>query len=238
MSLLFQHKTKSSPQVDNPYWMSFSDMMSGMLIIFILVCIALLYRLSQIEDTVANIRYSILYEIYNELNTQKIEVSISDNDSVLRIPADILHFKSGRYDIDKELEDNAVKVGRALARAIKKNERWKYLETVFIEGHTDSDDYKGIKGNWGLSTFRAITLWQLWTENKENKEEFGNDLLEFTNKEGKKLFSVSGYAATRPAVTEKNDNDKQQNRRIDIRFTTIQPTIMKMEDVVAPLKEK
>ncbi len=52
MSLLFQHKTKSAPQVDNPYWMSFSDMMSGMLIIFILVCIALLYKLSQIEDDV------------------------------------------------------------------------------------------------------------------------------------------------------------------------------------------
>ena len=172
------------------------------------------------------------------MDKQNIEVSISDNDSVLRIPEKILHFKSGRYDIEETLEDNAIKIGRALARAIKKNERWKYLETVFIEGHTDSDDYKGIKGNWGLSTFRAITLWQLWTEKKETKEEFGNDLLEFTNKEGKKLFSVSGYAATRPAVEEKNDKDKQKNRRIDIRFTTIQPTIMQMEDFISPFKEK
>ena len=28
MSLLFQHKTKSAPHVENPYWMSFSDMIN------------------------------------------------------------------------------------------------------------------------------------------------------------------------------------------------------------------
>lgn len=53
--MLFSRRPPSPPQqAENPYWMSFSDMMSGMLIIFILVCIALLLRLSQMEEQVAD----------------------------------------------------------------------------------------------------------------------------------------------------------------------------------------
>ena len=39
MASFFHHKRSKAPDVDNPYWMSFSDMMSGMLIIFILMCL-------------------------------------------------------------------------------------------------------------------------------------------------------------------------------------------------------
>ena len=52
-----------------------------------------------------------------------------------------------------------------------KNERFKYLDTVFVEGHTDSLQIKSgrywTKGNWGLSTDRAITVWKLWSEELE-----------------------------------------------------------------------
>ena len=110
MSLLFQQKTKSAPQVDNPYWMSFSDMMSGMLIIFILVCIALLYKLSKIEyDVNQNIivynksieeRTKILEDIKNDLlNQAGIKVEITDNDSVIRIPEGSLHFDNAKFEL-------------------------------------------------------------------------------------------------------------------------------------------
>ena len=42
------------------------------------------------------------------------------------------------------------------------SKKWGDYRTIFIEGHTDNRPLQGFmgKGNWGLSTFRAISLWQ------------------------------------------------------------------------------
>lgn len=232
--------------MDNPYWMSFSDMMSGMLIIFILVCIALLYKLSQIEYDVnkgiddlnksIEIRSKILKEMEKEIFKQiGIKVEITDNDSVLRIPHSSFKFDTGSYEINEELKEKAKKIGEILYIAIKKDERWTSLETVFVEGHADERDAPEYRhGNWNLSAMRAIELWRFWIE----KTDYGTALSELKNSDGKKLFSVSGYAATRPVIKNAtNEKEHSQNRRIDIRFTTKQPTITDLEDVIAPLKE-
>ena len=232
------------PQADNPYWMSFSDMMSGMLIIFILVCIALLFKLSQMVDQVtanveelrtsSTVRKAILDDIHNLLADQGIEVLINEDQTILRIPEESLHFKTNKYDIQDKMQPTAEKIGRAIYMAIIKDQRWRYLDTVFVEGHSDSRkalQFSG--GNWELSAMRAISLWQFWTE----ETDYGATMKELRNREGRRLFSVSGYAATR-RVAEREDSEDamRKNRRIDIRFTTRQPSIMDMQDVLSPLQ--
>ena len=49
---------------------------------------------------------------------------------------------------------------------------------------------------------------------------------------------MSGYADTRRVAEEIDEEHMQKNRRIDIRFTTKQPTIKYLKEVIAPLKEK
>lgn len=235
---------RTQKQADNPYWMSFSDMMSGMLIIFILVCTALLLKLSQMEEQVAanieelknasKVRSEILQDIFAELKAQGIDVLISDNDTILRIPENSFHFETGSFEITDELRGTAELIGRALYGAITREDRWGYLETVFVEGHSDSRKAPNYRmGNWELSALRAISLWQFWI----GETEYGPLLEQLRNREGKFLFSVSGYAATRRvAEVEDTEEAMRSNRRIDIRFTTRQPSIMEMEDVVSPLK--
>ncbi len=234
MFSFFHRKSTAVPQTDNPYWMSFSDMMSGMLIIFILVCIALLLKLSQMKEDVSKsieelnkanmVRVEILNEIQKELERQGITVLIAENHTVIRIPTDTLNFDSNSDAIkDKE---TAKIIGYYLKKAIIKDRRWEYLETVFVEGHTDSkatSDYHG--GNWGLSAQRAISLWKVWNENPDPDSGL-KELNELTNTSGERLFSVSGYADTRRVKTpEITESDYRENRRIDIRFTTKQPSI-------------
>ena len=226
--------------------MSFSDMMSGMLIIFILVCTALLLKLSQMEEQVAanidelknasKVRSEILQDIFAELKAQGIEVLISDNDTILRIPENSFHFRTGSFEITEDLRGTAELIGRALYTAITREDRWGYLETVFVEGHSDSRKAPNYRmGNWELSALRAISLWQFWI----GQTEYGPLLAQLRNREGKHLFSVSGYAATRRvAEIEDTEEAMRSNRRIDIRFTTRQPSIIEMEDVVSPLKGK
>lgn len=251
MAFLFQHKNQQVPQSDNPYWMSFSDMMSGMLIIFILVCIALIYKLSEMENRVSSginelqhandLRSKILIDIQSKLLEEGITVEITDNNTVLRIPEKSLNFDTGKFDIKNEYQLNAKKIGKILFDTIKDDSLREHLDTIFIEGHTDSRPAPNIlKDNWGLSTMRAISLWEFWTD--KSKNDYGEELCNLKNKDGKLLFSVSGYADTRRAEeNEITEEDYRKNRRIDLRFTIRQPDVTTIDDmnkIIAPLKEK
>jgi outer membrane protein OmpA-like peptidoglycan-associated protein len=83
------------------------------------------------------------------------------------------------------------------------------LDAVFVEGHTDSDGSAAY--NWQLSAARAINTFVAL-------EEQGARALGLRNTQGQFLFSVAGYGENRPVTIERTDADKQQNRRIDLRF--------------------
>lgn len=58
------------------------------------------------------------------------------------------------------------------------------------------------------------------------------------NKDGKPLFSVSGYGETRPVVVDQQaEEDFKRNRRIDIRFTIRRPDSAQYEQVRERLEE-
>ena len=234
---------------ENPYWISFSDLMSALLVVFILAAVALIIELTQtqkeIEQDIEQLkqaeqaRRDILHEIRDELAKRKITVLIADNDAVLRIPDSTLTFAPGRDDLPEEERVRAavitigkvlhVAINRPFNPAITQKRRFDFLDTVFIEGHSDSDVSKRIKGNWGLSTFRAISLWDYWCEELSVTPNFS----EMNNAFGNKLFSVSGYAATRRVnEIEATREDKRENRRIDIRFTVKRPRLSELEDIV------
>ena len=242
---------------ENPYWISFSDLMSALLVIFILASVALIIQLTQTqkeyEDKNTSVkeainklqdaekaRYDIISDVRDELKRHSIIVEIADNHTVLRIPESTLSFQSGSYDIpDNEIAQNAILlIGKFLHEAINKPfdnsqdslMRFEYLDTVFIEGHTDSVPSKKIKGNWGLSSFRAISIWEHWTTNLNVKPAF----TDMKNAFGSNIFSISGYASSRRIqMEEENESQKRKNRRIDIRFTVKKPAITQLESIIA-----
>lgn len=250
----FSSRSGKNSQVDeeNPYWISFSDIMAALLIIFVLAAVALVLELTQKSEQwdesirqiqeAENQRKELIEEIAQELKARKIPVEVSDNDTVLRIPENVLTFAQGSFDIpqDERSQKNALEIGKVLFASIDKEERWRYLDTIFIEGHTDPVPFRNqaIKGNWGLSTFRAISIWNYWNATMEDSSRLDS----LNNHLGKKLFSVSGYAETRPvpcAVGSSETTDLSvcpngvmsdeesmgKNRRIDIRFTVRRPAL-------------
>ncbi len=251
MVQLYTKQKKQSTPTDNPYWMSFSDMMSGILIIFILVCSALIYKLSETEEKIQTnirgleenilIRNEMLSEIKNSLDEQGLFVEI-DNDTVI-VPEKTLDFDSGSFAIHGRNVEAATSLGKKIYEALKKDNRWKLMETIFVEGHTDSvsADKMYRMGNWELSALRAISLWKYWTEDHE--DDFGEGLLKMrrtVTENGttriKSLFSVSGYADTRRRVTEDNSSEsRRQNRRIEIRFIIRSVTPEQLRKIREPL---
>ena len=223
----------------NPYWISFSDIMAGLLVIFILAALQLILQLTQQREEVdltireiekANqVRSELLAEIKEALDQEGIEVNISDNDSVLRIPSKTLNFASDSAHIPDDRIDTVEKIGIQLINGITTSNRRDWIDTIFVEGHTDRlpSKYKEV-GNWLLSTDRAISVWRFW-----GQKESTILLHEIKNFSGEYMFSVSGYAETR-RVEEEDVTDKlrEANRRIDLRFTMKQPRVCEYQEAL------
>jgi hypothetical protein len=92
----FSRRVSTNVDEENPYWISFSDLMSALLVIFILAVLALIIELTQrTQDIDAGIeelkkaeqaRQAILHEVKDQLAKQNIKVVIADNETVIRIP--------------------------------------------------------------------------------------------------------------------------------------------------------
>lgn len=233
-------KNNNAREVENPYWMSFSDIMSGLLLIFMLATTILILELTNkkelVNDAIEEIRQAeqvkqeIIEEIKRDLDALGIYVEVNDNESLIRIPEETLTFDSDKDNIPRQtkIRDAVRSIGYSLHKAITKDNRLKYLDTIFLEGHTDSRTSKRNKGNWGLSTFRAISLWEFWMYELAVDIDFS----EMRNHYNQSLFSVSGYAATRRVnKKEKCAKERRGNRRIDIRFTVKKPSLVDLKNV-------
>lgn len=86
------------------------------------------------------------------------------------------------------------------------------IDTIFVEGHTDSRPLiSETYDNTNLSFDRARSVYKLLAQRKDKI-----DLMQFKNNNGQQLFSMSGYADTRPVPGENGLSDK--NRRVDLRI--------------------
>lgn len=230
-------------------WISFSDFMTALVTVFMLAAVALVFSLTQEQDALVKAkddaikakaaaeaakargdkfdallgslgtgektRADMVNEIRSKLAAQGIRVDVDPTSSVLRVPVDLLGFDSGSSDISPQHRANALVIGQVISEVLLEDDRYKVLDTVFVEGHTDNQPMTGVfGGNWGLSTNRAIALWRLW------EGDLPTGLNTLVGHSGERLFSVSGYADTRPLKRRQaTDSDRAANRRIDIRFT-------------------
>jgi flagellar motor protein MotB len=170
---------------------------------------------------------SMLEGIQKELKNQGIEVVLAENGTVLRIPEQQLQFALGRFEIPPIHAGPANTIGRALLDALSKSENRTLLDTVFVEGHTDSVPNSREMGNWGLSTYRAISLWNFWTDKPGEISALKTLRTAPADPKiaAKPLISVSGYADTRSTHGlldgQALKDERSEDRRIDIRFTLV-----------------
>jgi len=272
---MFSRRAISSQRMEeeNPFLLSFSDLMASLLAIFILVLVVTLVELEkrkaelrftkqeliqnlesiqQIQDTVVSSLRGVvqrerslalmLAEIRKDLDKRGIELIIAENGTVLRIPEHELQFDLGKYEIPMTYTEAASAIGSALLSALRRPENRSLLDTVFVEGHTDSVPNYREMGNWGLSTYRAISLWNFWTESPGELAELKElqTIPPETGDSPKPLFSVSGYADTRSThglPDEQLKDDRPEDRRIDIRFTLISSEKKDLEGLHENLKQ-
>lgn len=213
---------------DESYFVSMTDLMVGMLFIFIIILMAFALNLQEAEEKITNARETrdeMLDVIKTSLEKRNVKVEIDHESGVLRLKADFLFEKNkdhltedGQKDI-RNVADVFREVLPCYAQSFKlpcskpPTTKGGRLEAVFIEGHTDSDPFPKSAGidNWGLSALRAISTFRALTENQPDLDSISND-------SSQHLIGVSGYENRRSTKL-----GKQADRRIDFRFIMASP---------------
>ena len=149
--------TKARAREEESYFISMTDMMIGLLFIFIIMLMyfALQYKDSDQQLRTADVtRTEILQKLEKALKDQGVEVQIDTETGVLRLPDDVL-FNRGEAKPKAEGIDDLEKLAGALANIIpcyafhpseprpghcneKSHTEDHKIELLYIEGHTDS----------------------------------------------------------------------------------------------------
>ena len=203
------------------FTISISDLMSGLLAIFILVLSYLILDFTQAKAQLTQndvTRAELLHFIQDELQREGITVTIDENHGILPLPEGVL-FDVGLADVKPQGQIVIQKLGNVLNIALESEQFKGRVETIFIEGHTDNVPINNgiFPSNWELSTKRAINTWLTMSSSSPK-------LTTLRNNKDEMIFSVSGYADTRPIAENSTDEGRRQNRRIDIRFSMAPPT--------------
>ena len=148
---------------DAGYWISISDLMAGLLIIFILSLTYYMLNYSEKTSRLIDndrVRTEIILTIEKYLRDRGIlDVQVDIEHGVLRLPEGIL-FDSGEAEIKFQGRGVIQVLGPTLQDVLDRDEYAGRVETVFVEGHTDSMPiHKKFASNWELSTQRAINAW-------------------------------------------------------------------------------
>ncbi|MGM4877056.1 OmpA/MotB family protein [Bradyrhizobium sp. 956_D2_N1_5] len=240
------------------YFVSMTDMMVGVLFVFIimLMVFALDFRTkTDVQDNAIDVarevarkledlqrdvqaeissmdrsqqtRRKLLATLKTELEADGMDVKIDEANGVLRLTEDAVRFDVGQSVLLERARLNVDKIALVLNRVIPayvacrtvaqqngcRKQQDSNIETIFIEGHTDSTGARGSddRYNWQLSVERSVNTYREMVTAAPS-------LRSLRNTRNEEIISVSGYASTRPIDANENREAWAKNRRIDLRF--------------------
>jgi flagellar motor protein MotB len=235
----------------NDYFASMTDLMLGLIFIFIIMLMVLALDMrSPARPVVATApttnavtetnlaRRDLLRDIAKILEGQ-VPVTVDEENGTLQLGGDIL-FPKGSADVYPEALAKLRLLGTALdevlpcyavaaatpAPACAAHHQGR-LDAVYIEGHTDTTPIhtSRFQSNWDLSAARASATFNRMVEAFPRLATLKND-------DANTLIGVSGYGEYRPIDSSGTDAAMQRNRRIELRFIMATPTANEVAGVV------
>ncbi|PIT76629.1 OmpA family protein [Limnohabitans sp. JirII-31] len=216
-------KTDQEEVEEAGYLASASDLMVGLLFVFIIMVVILSQRVEEAENGSKNNDplESAVRAIGKKIQQSGVPVVIDPASGVITLPADTL-FPKGLAELNTDgvavLDRAKVALNGILPCYIyserknrsncPSNPNEVEIETIFIEGHTDSTPLqRGIYTNWHLGLDRAHAVYDVLTV---------GPMQNFKNERSLDVVGISSYADKRPNKDQPKDDAK--NRRVELRF--------------------
>lgn len=231
-------RRRTVAEEDEGYFVSMSDMLTGLLFVFIILLMFFVFQFRKTTEELAGAnqaRRILLENLERDLKAERVDVEVDKENGILRLRG-VAMFDLNDDTLTPEGLRSVQKVADALSRHLPcytdtpsagprpcRRDEDQRVETLLIEGHTDAQKRGTSRDtNIDLSALRAINTYLALVERQDSLGE-----LKTKNPAGtpQRILSVSGYGSTRPlngfeAPTLENF---QRNRRIDLRFLMATP---------------
>lgn len=217
------------------YLVSVSDLMAGLIFIFIITLMIFVLRLQTVTVSLQSSKDTqtvIIELIAKELRAEGLEVELVPEQGILRLTSNSVNFSFGATDPIPDHLPRIDLLGRVMLRVLPcfvrqpsdptceainiNRERYAaLLTTVLIEGHTDAAPVgltSRFRDNVELSGLRAAAVHR----ELRSYHPAIDSVLVRPGPQGERVLSISGYGAQR--LLTGVDSLDASHRRIDLRF--------------------
>ncbi|WP_095499544.1 OmpA family protein [Paraferrimonas haliotis] len=215
----------SKQKEDGEHWLTISDLMAGLMMVFLFIAIAFMRHVSTERDKIKDV--AVAYQenqvaIYEALNNEfsndlsKWKASIDKETLSFQFDAPEVLFDMGESRLKKEFKDI---LDNFMPRYLNVLERYRdSIDEVRIEGHTSSE--------WRLDThpddayFFNMALSQDRTRSVLNYSYLLPSLSNEQRDWVKSQFAAVGFASSKLKLNDDGSENKQQSRRVSFRVIT------------------
>ena len=212
---LMRKKSAASSGEGNVFWVTMSDLMLGLSIIFMTLFVLAMTGFTQQSLEQKKNQIKAAEELQEKLKQHEIEAEVDKLTGDIKI-SDLELFDTGSYTLSangKAFLDKLVPI--YINTIFDKRELIDGVDNIVIQGHTDSQAFSGAKTkeeqfikNMDLSIKRASTVAEYMFKTNYDKRH-STDLI--------KMVTVEGKSFTEPILTDGKE-DFAKSRRVEMRL--------------------
>lgn len=243
-------KKHKRDEEETSYWLSYSDMMAALLLIFILIIsFTMLQSQSQYEekesellaqqelveqqqeqleeqqeqlDKLIGIRKELIEALKEEFDGTDLSVTVDSKTGSIALDSSIL-FDSGKYDLKATGEELLKKFLPKYINVLTHKEFSDYVSEIIVEGHTDSEgDYLY---NLELSQKRALSVSAFCLDVNKSV------LSEKKIAQVRQMITANGKSYSSPVLDSNGKEDRNASRRVEFLFR------LKDEDMINQMSD-
>lgn len=225
---LLMEKEEEVPE----YWRSFSDMMAGLLMIFILFLTIAMLQLNIQEDLlqdkeeevnrIIGVRQKIVEELKREFENSDLQLNIDPESGAISFSEGVF-FDYDKYEIKDTGRDYLKSFIPKYIKVLLSDKNRDYISEIIIEGHTDTQGF--YMYNLELSQKRAFEVAKFILS--EDFEELSQE----ENKRLKSILTANGRSFSNPILDENGVIDAEKSRRVEFKFR------LKDEEMIYQMQE-
>jgi len=212
--LRLRHANTDDSQ-ENIFWVTMSDLLLGLAIIFIVLFVLAMTGYSQSKAEEQQIKAEVAADLTRELKSKNINAQVDLNTGNVKL-SDIQLFELGSWELSQNGRTFLDKFIPIYINALFDNPKIsEKLQNIIIQGHTDSQTFAGINSkdeqfvrNMELSTQRANEVAKYIFYTPYNKK-YSTDL--------HKMLIVEGKSYSDPVIVNGKE-DYAKSRRVELKL--------------------
>lgn len=212
-------------KTDGKYWVSISDMMSGLMMVFLFISIAYMINVVKERDTIKEIAITYnrlqndLYDdLYNEFkdDLKKWNALIDRQSLSVRFESPDVLFEKGSYQLKNEFKIILDDFFPRYVAILTSNKYKDDIEEIRIEGHTSSE--------WRIDVPEDLAYFYNMQLSQDRTRSVLEYVMNLTNVSGskdwlKQYLTANGLSSSKLIIVDGKEN-KDKSRRVEFRVKT------------------